>query len=79
MFIKTIPFSRLQTDLQETLSECADTGETVVVELSDQRLLAIQPIDLQEDESLVDELLATSAKLQDIVAKSSATPRKLFN
>lgn len=45
MAIKTIPFSRLETDLKETLNECAESGETIVVEMPDPRLLAIQSLD----------------------------------
>jgi len=45
MAIKTIPLSRLETDLKKTLNECADSGQTVVVEMPDQRLLAIQSLD----------------------------------
>jgi hypothetical protein len=45
MAIKTIPLSRLETDLEKTLDECAESGQTLVVELPDQRLLAIQPLD----------------------------------
>jgi hypothetical protein len=43
MNMKTIPLSRLKTDLVKTLTECAESGEAVVVELPDQRLLSIQP------------------------------------
>ena len=32
MGIKTIPSSRLEADPEGTLSECADSGEAVVVE-----------------------------------------------
>jgi len=32
-------------DLKKTLNECADSGEILVVELPDQRLLAIQALD----------------------------------
>jgi len=78
MAIKTIPLSRLETDLQKTLNECADTGQTVVVEMPDQRLLAIQPLDPQEDDALMDELLASNPKFQALVAKSKASPRKPF-
>jgi hypothetical protein len=42
-------------------------------------LLAIQPLDPQEDDSLIDEPLATNPKFQDLVAKSNAGPRKPFN
>ena len=58
MAIKTIPLSRLETDLRQTLNECAESGETVVVEMPDHRLLAIQPLDPNGDDSLMDELLA---------------------
>ena len=40
MAIKTIPLSRLEADLRKTLNECAESGQTVVVEMPDQRLLA---------------------------------------
>jgi hypothetical protein len=78
MAIKTIPLSRLETDLKKTLNECAESGETVVVEMPDQRLLAIQSLDPQEDDSLTDELLASNPKFQALVAKSKASPRKPF-
>lgn len=78
MAIKTIPLSRLQTDLQKTLNECADSGETVIVELPDQRLLAIQSLDLQEEDTLIDELIQSNPKFQALVAKSKASPRKPF-
>jgi len=78
MAIKTIPLSRLETDLKKTLTECAESGETVVVEMPDQRLLAIQSLDPQDDDSLMDELLASNPKFQALVAKSKASPRKPF-
>lgn len=79
MAIKTIPLSRLETDLKKTLNECAESGETVVVEMPDQRLLAIQPLEPQEDDALVDELLASNPKFQALAAKSKASPRKPFS
>ena len=42
MAIKTISLSRLEADLTQTLNECAASGQTLVVEMPDQRLLAIQ-------------------------------------
>jgi hypothetical protein len=78
MAIKTIPLSRLETELEKTLNECAESGETVVVEMPDQRLLAIQPLDPQEEDTLMDELLASNPKFQALVAKSKASPRKPF-
>ena len=52
MAIKTIPLSRLETDLEKTLNECAASGETVVVEMKDHRLFAIQSLDPGEDDGL---------------------------
>jgi len=78
MAIKTIPLSRLETDLKNTLNECAESGQTVVVEMPDQRLLAIQPLDPQEDDALIDELLAADPKFQELVEKSKRGPRKPF-
>jgi hypothetical protein len=73
------PLSRLETELRKTLHECAESGETVVVEMPDQRLLAIQPLEPHEDDSLMDELLASNPKFQALVAKSKASPPKPFS
>jgi hypothetical protein len=78
MAIKTIPLSRLETDLKKTLNECIESGQTVVVEMPDQHLLAIQSLDPQEDDTLMDELLASNPKFQELVAKSKRSPRKPF-
>ena len=69
MAIKTIPLSRLETDLQQTLNECAESGHTLIVELPNQRLFAIQSLDPLEDDSLMDDLLATNPGFQELVAK----------
>jgi hypothetical protein len=78
MAIKTIPLSHLETDLKKTLNECAQSGDTLVVEMPDQRLLAIRSLDPDEDDSLIDELLASNPKFQALVAKSKASTRKPF-
>ena len=79
MAIKTIPLSRLQTDLASTLNECAESGQIFVVELPNQHLVAIQPLDPGEDDSLIDELIASNPEFQALVAKSKAAPRKHFH
>ena len=78
MGIKTIPLRRLERDLQKTLNECADSGDTLVVEMPDQRLLAIQSLDSPRDDSLIDELLASNPEFRALVARSKASPRKPF-
>ena len=78
MAIKTIPLSRLEADPRGTLHECADSGDAVVVELLDQRLVAIQSLDPGEDDSLTSELLESNPAFRALVAKSKASPRKPF-
>jgi hypothetical protein len=46
--------------------------------MPDQRLLAIQPLDPQEDDTLMDELLAANPKFQELVTRSKRSPRKPF-
>ena len=79
MAIKTIPLSQLKTELEKVLNECAESGEIILVEMPDQRLLAIQPLDPQEDDGLMDELLASNPKFQALVLKSNTSPRKPFS
>lgn len=78
MAIKTILLSRLEADLEKTLDECSESGQSLVVEMPDQRLLAILPLDPNEDDSLMDELLVSNPRFQELVAKSKASPRKPF-
>lgn len=78
MAIKSIPLSRLETDLAKTLNDCAESGDTVVVEMPDQRLVAIQSLEPREDDDLIEELLASHPKFRALVAKSKASPRKPF-
>ena len=78
MAIRTIPLSRLETDLKKTLNECTESGETFVIEMPDHQLLTIQPLGPQEDDSLMDELLASNPKFQALVARSKASPHKPF-
>jgi hypothetical protein len=78
MDIKTIPLSRLETNLEATLTECADSGQAVVVALPDHRLVAIQALDTSEDDSLVDDLLESNPEFRAMVAKSKAGPRGPF-
>lgn len=78
MGIKTIPLSRLEANLRETLSECADSGEPVVVELPDQRLVTIQALEAAGEDSLIDDLLQSNPEFQELVAKSKASRRKPF-
>ena len=76
MATKTIPLARLEANLRATLAECANSREAVVVELPDQRLLAISPLEAIEDDELLDDLLQSNPEFQALVARSKASPRK---
>ena len=78
MGIKTIPLSHLEADLRKALSECADSGATVVVELPGQRFVVIQPLDPTDDDDLVNDLLESNPSFRALAAKSKASPRKPF-
>jgi hypothetical protein len=79
MAIKTIPLSHLEADLRKTLNDCADSGATVVVQLPDQRLIAIQPLDPTDaEDDLVSELLESNPAFRALVARSRSGPRKPF-
>lgn len=78
MAIKTIKLSQLEANPGGTLNECADSGQAVVVELPDQRLVAIQPLEASDDDSLTSELLESNPAFQALVSKSKSSPRKPF-
>ena len=78
MGIKTIPLSRLEANLRETLNECADSGQAFVIELPNQRLVTLQALEPSEDDALVDELLASNTAVQALVARSKPGPRTPF-
>jgi hypothetical protein len=79
MAIKTIPLSQLEADPKRMMNECADSGQMVLIELPDHRLIAVQPLDgMGEDDNLTSELLESNAAFQALVAKSKKSPRKPF-
>ena len=78
MGIKTIPLSRLEADPRGTLNECADSGQAFVVELPDQRWIAIQSLDSAEEDWLTSELLESNPAFRTLVQKSKASPRQPF-
>jgi hypothetical protein len=79
MTIETIPLNQVGTDLHKTLSDCADSGLTMVIELPDHRLVAIQPLDpSDEDDDLINNLIANNPKFRELIARSEASGRKPF-
>ena len=78
MDLETIPLSQLVENPGQTLVECADSGESLVIELPDRRLVAIRLLESDPDDSLVDELLASNEGFRSLIARSKAGPRKAF-
>jgi hypothetical protein len=78
MDIRTIPLSSLEVDPHKTFHECADSGLPIIIELPDHRRVALQPLPLIDDDSLVDELIDGNASFRALLAKSKAGPRKVF-
>jgi hypothetical protein len=78
MSIKMIPLSRLEADPRGTLTECLDSGEALVVELPDHRLVTIQGLEPNEDDDLVDRLLESNPAFRALVERSKASPRRPF-
>ena len=78
MSIKRIPLSRLEADPQGTLSECLDSGQSLVVELPDHRLVSIQGLEAGEDDDLIDRLLESNPSFAALVKKSKDSPRRTF-
>jgi hypothetical protein len=70
--------SSLAADPHGILSECADSGEPLVVELPDHRLVSIQGLEPDEDDDLIDRLLASNPSFRALVEKSKASPRRPF-
>jgi hypothetical protein len=77
--ILEVASSQLQTDTPGLLRRCCDSGQPIVVELPDHRLVAIQPLDAHdEDDTLISDLIETNADFRALVQKSAASPRKPF-
>ena len=76
MDTKVIPLRELQTDTEGYLRRCLESGQSLVVEFPDSRLVAIQPLD--SDEDLVNELIEEDPAFRALLAKSAASPRKPF-
>jgi hypothetical protein len=50
----------------------------VVIEMPDHRLLALSALDPQQDDGLIDELVANDPQFRALIAKSASGKRKPF-
>jgi hypothetical protein len=76
MDTRVIPLSDLQADLEGVLGQCFDSGESLVVELPNRGLVAIQPV--EPDDDLANELIEHDPAFRELLAKSLASPREPF-
>jgi len=54
------------------------SGDTIVVELPDQKFVAFQSLEPTSDDNLIDELIANNAGFRDMIARSKSGRRKPF-
>ncbi len=76
MDTRVILLRELQTDTEGYLRRCVDSGQALVVELPDHRVVTIQP--LGQDDDLISELIEHNPAFRDLLARSAAGPRKPF-
>jgi hypothetical protein len=76
MDTKVIPLRDLQADPEGVLGRCYDSGQSFVIELPNRGLISIQPI--QQDDDLVDDLIANNPEFRALLAKSLAGPREPY-
>ena len=76
MDTKVIPLSDLQADPEGVLRRCYDSGEALVVELPERGLVAIRPIEADDD--LVNQLIEHNPAFRELLARSVASPREPF-
>jgi hypothetical protein len=78
-----IPIETFRSDPEEFLRRCLDSGEELVVQMSDRRQVALvgRPDPAPEaavDDDLVDRLIETNADFRKMLEKSLAGPRRPF-
>jgi hypothetical protein len=76
--MKVILLSELEADLEGTLAEFLASGESLVVELPDHRLVSIRSLEPDDDDPLVDELLESNDEFRALVRRSKASERVPF-
>lgn len=76
MDTKVIPLSDLQADPEGVLRRCYESGQALVIELPDQGLLSVRP--LEEDDDLVNQLIEHNPAFRELLERSAAGPREPF-
>jgi hypothetical protein len=76
MDTKVIPLIDLQADTEGILSRCYDSGQSLVVELPNQGLVSIQPV--ESDDDMVDDLIEHNPRFRALLERSLASRREPF-
>ncbi len=76
MTTKVISLDEFEQGLRGVLDSCSLPGQSIVIELPNQRRVSIQNWD--EDDDLIDRLLENNAEFRDLTQKSFAGPRRPF-
>lgn len=76
MTTKVISLNEFEHGWRSVLESCTEPGQSVVIELPNQRRVSIQNWD--EDDDLIDRLLENNAEFREMAQKSFAGPRRPF-
>ena len=76
MTMKVMSLNELEQGLRCVLESCSEPGQSVVIELPNQRRVSIQNWD--EDDDLIDRLLEKNAEFQEMAQRSFSGPRRPF-
>lgn len=76
MTTKVISLNELERGLRGVLESCSEPGQSVVIELPNQRRVSIQNWD--EDDDLIDRLLESNQEFREMGQKSFAGSRRPF-
>lgn len=76
MTTKVISLDEFEQGLRGVLESCSLPGQSIVIELPNQRRVSIQTWD--EDDDLIDRLLENNTEFRDMTQKSFAGPRRSF-
>lgn len=76
MTTKVISLDEFEQGLRGVLESCSLPGQSVVIELPNQRRVSIQNWDADDD--LVDRLLENNAEFREMAQKSFSGPRRPF-
>ena len=76
MTTKVMSLNEFEQELRGVLESCSQPGQSVVIELPNQRRVSIQNWD--DNDELIDRLLENNAEFREMAEKSFSGPRRPF-